>query len=196
MFYLSAGYVAIRLLGRLQKVWRLIGVGFFSLLFTSLLIYPFLAVNSYYGGLKNFQGLSGETWVEKFYPESYQAILWLRENVKGQSVILEAPGNSYTDNNLISSYTGLPTVQGWFVHEWLWRGSAEEPQKRVNDITTIYETGNTQLAKTLLGKYQVRYVIVGTFERERFPALNEEKFLKIGKKVFSSDKTSIYLLGN
>lgn len=196
MFYLSAGYIAIRLIGKLKKVWRVLGVGFFSILFTSLLVYPFLAVNSYYGGLKSYQGLSGETWVDKFYPESYQAILWLRKNVKNQETVLEAPGNSYTDNNLISSYTGLPTVQGWFVHEWLWRGSAEEPQKRVNDITIIYETQNAQTAKTLLDKYLVRYVVVGAFERERFPALNEEKFLKIGKKVFSAGETAIYLLGN
>jgi len=196
MFYLSAGYVAIRLLGKLKKVWRFAGAVFFSLLFTSLLIYPFLAVNSYYGELKSLSGLSGEAWVKSFYPESFQAILWLRKNAVGQPVILEAPGNSYTDNNLVSSYTGLPTVQGWFVHEWLWRGSAEEPQKRVADITTIYETENSQLAKTLLGKYQVRYVLVGAFERERFPALDEEKFLKIGKVVFSSGETAIYLLGN
>jgi uncharacterized membrane protein len=196
MFYLAAGYVAIRLLGKLTKVWKFIGVGFFALVFTSLLIYPFLAVNSYYGGLKNYSGLSGETWVEKFYPESYQAILWLRANVKGQAVVLETPGNSYTDNNLVSSYTGLPTVQGWFVHEWLWRGTAEAPQQRVNDITTIYQSEDVGQVKPLLAKHQIRYVLVGAFERERFPTLNEEKFLKLGKKVFASGETAIYLLDN
>jgi len=196
MFYLSAGYVAIRLIGKLKRVWRIIAVGFFSLLFTSLLVYPFLAVNSYYGGLKTFQGLSGEAWVEKFYPDSYKVILWLRKNVKGQPVVLEAPGNSYTDNNLISSYTGLPTVQGWFVHEWLWRGSADEPQKRVSDITVIYQTNDAQEARVLLDKYHVRYIVVGSFERERFVPLDEEKFLMIGKKVFSSGETAIYLLDN
>ncbi len=196
MFYISSGYIAMRVLSASKKVWRFIAVGFFSILFTSLLIYPFLAINSYYGGLKKFHGLSGETWVKNIYPDSYAAIVWLNKNVPEPAVILEAPGNSYTDNNLISSYTGLPTVQGWFVHEWLWRGSAEEPQKRVNDITTIYQTKNAQQAEVLLETYRVRYVIVGDAERERFSPLGEEKFLKIGKRVFSSGDTSIYLVGN
>ena len=81
-------------------------------------------------------------------------------------------------------------------HEWLWRGSPEENQKRVEDVSTIYTTSSTTIAKMLLAKYSVSYVIVGSFERERFPTLYEEKFLKLGKKVFSSGQTSIYLLDN
>jgi uncharacterized membrane protein len=196
VFYLSAGYIALRVLTLFKKLKKVIFLGFFSLLFASLLIYPFLAVRSYYGNLKKAQGLSGETWVGEFYPETYQIILWLRENTSGQPVILEAPGNSYTDSNLISSYTGLPTVSGWFVHEWLWRGSAKEPQERVDDITKIYTTTDISLAKNLLNKYQVRYVIVGNFERERFPELEEAKFLKLGRLVFSVGSSSIYLLGS
>ena len=196
MFYLSAGYIALRVLGLMKKLTKIILLGGFSILFASLLIYPFLAVKSYYGNLKSAQGLSGETWAAKAYPGAYQTVLWLRENAHGQPVILEAPGNSYTDNNLISSYTGFPTVSGWFVHEWLWRGSATQPHERVDDITTIYTTPDVPLAKKLLSKYKVVYVVVGDFERERFPDLDEEKFLKLGKKVFSGDGYSIYLLDN
>jgi len=196
MFYLSAGYIAVRVLSKLTKPLQILSIGFFSLLFSSILIYPFLAVNSYYGKLKNYQGLSGDSWLKTSYPETYLAIDYFRNKVKGQPVILEAPGNSYTDYNVISSYTGLPTIQGWFVHEWLWRGSPEENQKRVEDVSTIYTTSSTTIAKMLLAKYSVSYVIVGSFERERFPTLYEEKFLKLGKKVFSSGQTSIYLLDN
>ncbi len=49
------------------------------------------------------------------------AIDWFNSEVEGSHVILEACGDSYTDYNIISAYTGLPTVRGWFVHEWLWR---------------------------------------------------------------------------
>jgi uncharacterized membrane protein len=196
MFYLSAGYIALRTLGLLRGIGKTLAVGFFSILFTSLLIYPFLAVNSYYGGLKNFQGLSGETWLDKFYPETYKAIVWLRGNTTGQPVILEAQGNSYTDYNVISSYIGLPTVQGWFVHEWLWRGSAKLPQERATDVSTIYTTDSLELTKSLLKRYKVSYVIVGDSERLSYPSLNEEKFLLLGKRVFTSGKTSIYLLNN
>jgi len=196
IFYLSAGYIAVRTVGAVKKVLKPFVAVAFALLFTSLLIYPFMAVNSYYGDLKNFQGLSGETWVNKFYPDSYKAILWLRENAVGQPVILEAPGNSYTDSNLISSYTGLPTIQGWFVHEWLWRGSPALPQERVDDATIIYQTTNASQASVLLKKYNVSYVLIGSFERERFPNLDEAKFLKLGKRVFAAGKTSIYRINN
>lgn len=196
MFYLSAGYIALRVLTSIKGLPRIALLGFFSLLFTSLLIYPFLAVRSYYGDLKRFQGLDGGAWIAQFYPATDKVVGWLRENGEGQPVILEAPGNSYTDNNIISSYTGFPTVSGWFVHEWLWRGSAKEPQERVDDVTTIYTTPDIFLAKNLLRKYNVKYVIVGDFERERFSDLNEEKFSGLGKKAFSSGQTSIYLLDN
>ncbi len=49
------------------------------------------------------------------------AIDWFNSEVSGYHVIMEACGDSYTDYNMISAYTGLPTVRGWLVHEWLWR---------------------------------------------------------------------------
>lgn len=49
------------------------------------------------------------------------AINWLNNNVSGSPVILESFGLSYTDYNIVSAYTGLPTVRGWQTHEQLWR---------------------------------------------------------------------------
>jgi uncharacterized membrane protein len=132
------------------------------------------------------------TWLLSFAPGEYAAVTWFNNNVRGQPTILEAPGDSYTDFNVISSYTGLPTVSGWFVHEWLWRGSPEIPQERVGDITTIYLSKDLKVAKRLLNKYRVEYLIVGKFEREKFPDLDESKFAQIGKLVFSQEGTKIY----
>lgn len=51
---------------------------------------------------------------------TYQAYIWLNKNVKGQPVVLEACGDSYQNyDNRVSAMTGLPTVLGWYVHEWL-----------------------------------------------------------------------------
>ena len=126
------------------------------------------------------------------YPSEYAALLWLRENVEGQPVILEAPGDSYTDFNIISSYSGLPTVSGWFVHEWLWRGSASFPQERVGDINEIYTSSDLNITINLLDKYEVKYVIVGTLEMQKYPNINEEKFNTLGTQVFSFGATKIY----
>ena len=194
MFYLLSGYIAVRsirsLSGTLQ---RLILTGFFIVLFASILYYPIIATRSYYGNLKGpTKSLSGETWLMEKNPDIYSAILWFRKNVSGQPVILEAPGDSYTEYNSISAYTGFPTISGWFVHEWLWRGSSEVPQARVSDIVQIYTAESIPLTKSLLQKYKVEYVIVGDYEREKYSNLIEEKFQKLGKAVFTSPTTKIY----
>lgn len=193
MFYLSTGYITIRVIQSVSKInTKILITLLFSALFASILYYPRIATFSYYGNLKIYKGLSGETWLKDKNPDIYATISWLRTNNKDRSAILEAPGDSYTEYDSISSYTGFPTVSGWFVHEWLWRGSPEFPQKRVTDITEIYTSTDGLIAKKLLAKYNVKYVIIGDFEREKFPNLNEEKFAYISKVVFSSPTTKIY----
>jgi len=200
MFYLASGYIIVKAIKKTKALAsKLVLVFLISPLMTSILYYPFLAVKSYYGNIFRAdaapKSLSGDGWLKEQYPDTYAATEWLRNNKNApQPVILEAPGDSYTDFNVISSYTGLPTVSGWYVHEWLWRGSPDFPQQRVDDITKIYNTGDYNLAKSLLAKYSVKYIIVGNFEREKFPELKEQKFSVIGKLVFASGTTNIYLL--
>jgi uncharacterized membrane protein len=193
MTYLSSAYVIFRLLNLLKKgsyvkILSLLS----SVLIFLVLIYPYFAIRSYYGNLAQYKGLKGDTWINSAIPEQAAAIKWFNENVSDQPVILESNGDSYTDYNVISSYTGLPTVSGWFVHEWLWRGDSTFPQNRVNDITQIYTSTDNNLTKRLLNKYDVRYVIVGPNERSRYPNLVENKFVQIGSKVFAGRTTSIY----
>lgn len=193
MFYLSSGYIAIRTLSWLKNTaHKSLLLIFYTLLFASVLAYPSFAINSFYGELKNYRGLSGDFWLKDSRPSEYAVISWLKNNTKGQPIILEAPGDSYTDFNVISSYTGLPTVSGWFVHEWLWRGDSSFPQERVNDIIEIYTSSDISRTKNLLNKYGAEYVIIGTFEHQKYPNLNEEKFSQLGKKVFSQGKTRVY----
>lgn len=193
MTYLSSGYITVRILSVIRNLnLRRIAFIFFMLLFAAVLTYPSFAINSYYSELKEYKGLSGETWLKIRYPNEYEVILWLRENARGQPVILEAPGDSYTDFNVISSYTGFPTISGWFVHEWLWRGDSSFPQKRVTDINLIYTSEDLAVTQGLLDKYKVEFIVVGTFERQKYPNLNEEIFSHLGKQVFSSGNTKIY----
>lgn len=193
MFYLLAGYIVVRIFslindGPLKKITLI----FFALLFASILSYSTFAVNSYYGKLKSYRGLSGSEWLKSKYPGEYQAVKWFQENIEGQPTILEAPGDSYSEYNVISSYTGLPTVSGWYVHEWLWRGNSKYPQERVNDINKIYTSKNTQITKELLDKYDIKYVIIGVLEKEKYPDLYDDKFLSLGREVFSSRRTKIF----
>lgn len=149
-------------------------------------IYPFFAIPSYYGNLDKPPQLDGSLWLYNFYPEDKEIIDYLNKNIKGQPTILEAQGDSYTDYERISSYTGLPTVAGWLVHEWLWRGSPEYFSRRIPDIKTIYETEDPTLALSLLQKYNVKYVIISQLEKQKYSNLTEEKFYKIGRLIFES----------
>jgi len=195
MFYLSSGYISVRIIAYLKKTRvKILAFVFFVVLFSSVLIYPSFAINSFYGDLKNYKGLEGDIWLKNKFPGEYRAVTWLKENTTGQPTILEAPGDSYTEFNVISSYTGLPTISGWFVHEWLWRGNASVPRERVSDIEEIYTGSNAKRTKSLLETYSVKYVIIGTFEHQKYPNLNEEMFTQLGTQVFSSGNTSIYKL--
>jgi len=193
--YLAGGYTIVRSLSLLKTtVVKLLAILFYSIILVAILIYPKFTIKSYYGKLAfvNYKGLSGETWLKEQQPDTYYAIDWLRKNTKGQPVILEAPGDSYTTFNVISSYTGLPTVSGWFVHEWLWRGDASFPQLRVSDIDIIYTSDNIEDTKTLLKKYGVRYVIIGSYEYQKFPNLNKNKFINLGRNVLTLPTLSIF----
>ncbi|OGE20576.1 hypothetical protein A2874_02580 [Candidatus Daviesbacteria bacterium RIFCSPHIGHO2_01_FULL_43_17] len=164
------------------------------MLFALVALYPYFAVNSYYGSLKNYQGLDGLSYLSDSYPADYQAILWINNNISGQPVILEAQGDSYTDYARVSANTGLPTVIGWPVHEWLWRGSYDETGKRGTDVATLYESPDRTLTSTLAQKYNISYIFIGTLERQKYQKLDEKKFENLGKLVFESGNTRIYQL--
>jgi len=193
MSYLAGGYIIVRQISleKFSYARRFLAI-FWMLILYSILSYAQLSTNSYYGKLQKYIGLGGTKWLQNQYPNEYNAISWLQKYATKNSVLLEAPGDSYTDFNVISSYTGMPTISGWFVHEWLWRGTPNFPQLRVTDITNIYQTTDAKLAKTLLEKYKVNYVIVGSFERQKYPALNELKFNQISSPVYRSGLTTIY----
>ncbi len=149
-------------------------------------IYPFFSIPSYYGPLDRPPNLRGMDWINGEYPEDFQIINYLNKHVKGQPVILEAQGDSYTDYERISAMTGLPTVAGWWVHEWLWRGSPDVVGKRIPDVETLYESHDIGVTEKLIQKYQIKYVIVSRLERQKYPNLDAEKFPKIGKLIFES----------
>lgn len=189
MLSICSAYIFTRIMrGPLRFIFFPISLTLIILVMT----YPYLAIGSYYGDMKNYKGLNGIAYLQTLYPSDYEGILWLNKGVKGQPVILEAQGDSYTDYARVSANTGLPTVLGWTVHEWLWRGDYSVPAPRITEVKDMYETKDLGLAQKLLEKYKVKYIFIGTLEYEKYPTLDEQKFKKLGKLVFQKDKTKIY----
>ncbi len=158
----------------------------FLFFFFFIAIYPLFSIPSYYGQLNRPVELEGAKWLEVSFPEDKEIIDFINNNIKGQPVILEAQGDSYTDFNRISAYTGVPTIAGWWVHEWLWRGSADVVGKRIPDIVNIYESSDIELTKELVRKYHVSYIVISKMERDKYAKLSEAKIAKIAKKIFES----------
>jgi uncharacterized membrane protein len=164
----------------------------FAPLFFLVAIYPNFGFNSYYGSFKSYSGINGVSYLSKLYPSDFAAISFLANNIKGQPVVLEAVGESYTDYARVSVHTGIPTVVGWPVHEWLWRGSYDEAGKRLEEVRKIYEASSLSEVLPTLNKYGVEYVFVGQLERQKYPMLSEDKFYEWGKVIFESGETRVF----
>jgi len=196
LYALAAGFIGWRLSRKLPRWGRpifgfLVGLGFIA-----QMIYPIFAINGYYGNLNisRYRGLDGLGFMRSKMPHDYQLRHWLVSHVKGQPVTLEAAGESYTLDNRISATTGLPTVEGWLVHEWLWRGGYQIPARRQKEVELIYQGADDGLAHYLLLKYKVRYVVIGRQEHRRYSHLDEERFRRWGKLVFQSGSDRLYYL--
>ncbi|MEK7502450.1 MAG: DUF2298 domain-containing protein, partial [Patescibacteria group bacterium] len=165
---------------------------FATFLLALVFIYPYFAIGSFYGGLKTQLGLDGTKYLKNLYPTDYDAIAWINKNIKGQPVILEAQGDSYTDFARVSANTGLPTVLGWTVHEWLWRGTYDIPAPRIPQVQMLYESSDINITKELIDKYKIEYVFIGDLEYQKYTNLNEQKFETIGKIIYKNGRTKIY----
>jgi uncharacterized membrane protein len=184
-----------------KKIPYIIYAIFFILLFSLVAIYPNFAVNSYYNNLKNIQGLYGLNWMQTQYPDDYKAVVWIRENIicsetttgqcNSQPVIVEANGESYTDYARVSANTGLPTIIGWPVHEWLWRGSYDEAGKRIPEVATVYESKDMVETINVLKKYNAEYIFIGQLEKDKYKNLNINKLNSLGKTIYETGNTKI-----
>ena len=187
MFSIVSGYT-IAVMSQHKK--RLL---FFMVLAPQLFlvsVFPIFSVRSYFNSLKVYDGINGIGWVKSQYQDNWSAIQWL--NTQKPEGLVEADGDSYTDYNQVSTFTGFPTIIGWSVHEWLWRGSYDIVAPRKEEVRKIYESVDINETKQILEKYQVTYIFVGTLERQKFTNLVESKFSDLGESVFTSGGTVIY----
>lgn len=139
-----------------------------------------------------YQTLNATGYLENSIPDDAAAIRWLNKNVKGQPIVLEACGDSYKDyDNRVSAMTGLPTVLGWYVHEWLWRNNLEEENQRKADVETIYTSTDKNKIQELIKKYHIGYLFIGTCEYEKYGKINTDLLDSLGQIVFIKEKTRI-----
>jgi uncharacterized membrane protein len=59
-------------------------------------------------------------------------------------------------------------------------------------VRKIYRTTNLSVARSLLERYGVRYVVVGGLERRDYPAAALAKFKRLGYPSFRAGGTVVY----
>jgi YYY domain-containing protein len=130
--------------------------------------------------------------------EDYRAILWLQENVQGSPVIVEAHASEYRWGSRFTIYTGLPGVVGWNWHQRQQRGvvSTTWVTDRVAQIAEFFETVDPSVTENFLKRFDVRYIIVGQYERAMYSPLGLLKFEEwngiLWDEVYRDGATVIY----
>ena len=91
--------------------------------------------------------------------------------------------------------TGLPTVMGWYVHEWLWRNDVADLNEKSSEIETIYTSTDTARVQELIEKYDISYIFVGGQEKEKYgTGLNDSVLQSLGSIVFEDDMSGTYIV--
>ncbi len=199
------GAFATRQVSGLKRTW----IVSFAVLAAGVFIYPIMATDVRLDDRFNIigPGIDGEAYMDDAvyntrgvnieFATDRAGIEWLRNNVEGSPVIVEAQWDLYTWANRISIYTGLPTVLGWDWHQTQQRHDYRwEVQRRRQAINNFYTTRDAAEAKDFLDEFDVKYVYVGELERGAYPPSGIQKFdnaseLKL-RPVFSNGPVTIY----
>ena len=202
----AASYGVFLVSSRLKRYVKAIWIVALLILVLAALIHPIASTTSWAGG-KYAQvedhrlTLDGMAYFEYTNNSDYEAIQWLNENVKGSHVILEFPGVAMEYSSQASSFTGLPTLRGWAGWEVMWRDSWDIITERTMAINAIYEAPDSDEAFSLLKKYNVEYIYVGTIEKngtsgqKGYPAESLQKFASDSERyklVYQNQDVSIY----
>lgn len=137
--------------------------------------------------------LDAAAWITSADPGDARVIAWLQRRGSRQQVVLETIGDDYqTNGTLVSTFTGLPTVMGWGGHEGQWRPNDPEVNQRINDVKTLYTTSSVGLARQLLHKYNVKYVLVGEAEASKYRGAGLRKFGSFMHVAYSTRGATLY----
>jgi uncharacterized membrane protein len=167
-------------------------VGGIAVVLAAALLYPMGATLSRTEGLsRDGRTLDGTLHLRAEDVNTYLAVDWLRKRAQPGERLIEANGNSYSSGSLVSASSGVPTVLGWPGHEQQWGRDASVLVPRREDVEKVYSTDSLEEAMSILRKYGVTYVFVGSGYREAYPAAAITKFDSL-QAVFHSGDVIIY----
>ncbi|HSM56811.1 MAG TPA: DUF2298 domain-containing protein [Candidatus Sulfomarinibacteraceae bacterium] len=191
------GVAALFALDHLRRVARpaaVVAATGYGVMLLGALLFPAYGISSRaaeYGGPPTLNGIAH---YELSQPDELAALTWLRQNVDGAPVIVEAVGGQYSPqgHGRVSATSGLPTLLGWAGHQYQWRGSTPEPPERETAVERIYTGADWEETHALLDRYDVHYIYVGPLEVSTYGAQAREKFDGRLPVAYANDSVVIY----
>lgn len=193
LFGVAAVY-GLGVLWRLSRGPALLATAAYGTMLAGALLFPVFAISSRAQEYSQPPTLNGMAHYRLSQPAELDALQWLRENVRGAPVIVEAVGGQYSPqgHGRVSASTGLPTLLGWAGHEFQWRGETPEPGAREAAVELIYSDGNWQETQQMLDRYGVSYVYVGPLEANTYGQHVREKFAGRLEVAYANESVIIY----
>lgn len=164
--------------------WR----GLTILFIAGALFYPAAASFNYL----NFKAKPTLDGLAFLNPAERDALAWLKANVPEGTVIAEAFGNVYSEGGRVSQRTGISTIVQWAEHQKMWRGGDEAFRGRPQDVEAIFRSNNLEQVRSLLAKYGVVLIYIGSLERQQYGDQVLTRFNNIARVVFQNQAATIY----
>lgn len=199
MFSICSGYIIAKLVSEYGKIIKALGC-IMAGIHILLIGYFFNAAGAWFTGSlhpSERTGLYALNYLDDDeFKDEKTMLLWMKdkaENGKIKGVIAEAPGASYTAYERVSVITGLPTVAGWEVHEWLWRDSYDLIHSRATDIDNIYL--HPEQADSVIEKYNIQYIVFGKREEEKYGKDKKKAIKELGEVVCENGCMAVVKIG-
>ena len=141
--------------------------------------------------------LNGYAYLDTYNPDQRALIDWMNQNIDDQPTILEAAGESYTRDSIVSSYTGLPAVLGWASHEWGWRYSNDAWETvispRLGEVSQFYAFNSKSQMQSLIRKYDIQYIVVSPIERDKYQIDSTQSLQDVvGPPIFEQGEYALF----
>lgn len=192
LWSLAAAFAVAWLFQNLKLAWNVSFRILTALVIFSGLLYPALGLMT---KTENFNPTFGFTLddferIKRENPDEAAAIEFLQTVPNG--VVAEAVGGSYrSEFARVATYSGLQNVLGWPGHESQWRGGNQPQGTREQDIIALYTTTQWDEARTIISRYDIRYIFVGATEYASMP-VREEKFRANLTPIFQQGSVTVY----
>lgn len=127
------------------------------------------------------------------YRSEQEIFEYLNSDGRKHINVLEGSGTSYSTDCKMSVFTGSNTVVGWNTHEWLWHGDWDVVSRRNAEVQSFYESGDMDLCRQFLGRYDIDYVYIGPSEMSKY-AIDMSGFAPLADDMMTDSCGNILLV--